>query len=51
MSQNEVKQAAVRAALDDMLEGQLLRVGAGSTAPLSIEDLGEIRDRIGGAVA
>lgn len=39
------------AALDYVLEGQLLRVGAGSTAPLSIEELGKIKDRIGGAVA
>ena len=51
MSQNEVKQAAVRAALDDMLEGQLLGVGAGSTARLSIKELGVIKDRIGGALA
>lgn len=49
--QDEVKQAVVRAALDYVLEGQLLRVGAESTAPLSIEELGEIKDRIGGAVA
>ena len=51
MTQDEVKQAVVRAAPDYMLEGQLFGVGAGSTARLSIKELGVITDRIGGAVA
>ena len=51
MSQDEVKQAVVRATLDYVLEVQLLGVGAGSMARLSIEELGEIKDRIGGAAA
>ena len=40
MSQDEVKQAVVRATLDYVLEGQLLGVGAGSMVRLSIEELG-----------
>ncbi|MBS1229664.1 MAG: ribose 5-phosphate isomerase [Proteobacteria bacterium] len=51
MTQDELKQAVARAALDYVLEGQLVGVGTGSTARLFIEALGEIKHKISGAVA
>ena len=51
MTQDELKQAVARAALDYVVEGQLVGVGTGSTARLFIEALGEIKHKISGAVA
>jgi ribose 5-phosphate isomerase A len=51
MTQDELKQAVARAALDYVVEGQMVGVGTGSTARLFIEALAEIKDRISGAVA
>ena len=51
MTQDELKQAVARAALDYVIEGQLVGVGTGSTARLFIEALGEIKHKISGAVA
>ena len=51
MTQDELKQAVARAALDYVVEGQLVGVGTGSTARLFIEALAAMKDRISGAVA
>ena len=51
MTQDELKQAVARAALDYVVEGQLVGVGTGSTARLFIEALAGMKDRIAGAVA
>ena len=50
MTQNELKQAVARAAID-YVEGSIIGVGTGSTANYFIEELGAIKDRIKGAVA
>ena len=51
MTQDELKQAVARAALDYVVEGKILGVGTGSTARLFIDALAGIKDRIPGAVA
>jgi ribose 5-phosphate isomerase A len=51
MTQDELKQAVARAALDYVVEGKIVGVGTGSTARLFIEALAGIKDRIAGAVA
>ena len=51
MTQDELKQAVARAALDYVVEGKLVGVGTGSTARLFIEALAGMKDRIAGAVA
>jgi len=51
MTQDELKQAVARAALDYVVEGQIVGVGTGSTARLFIDALAEIKDRISGTVA
>lgn len=51
MTQDELKQAVARAAIDYVVEGEIIGVGTGSTANFFIEELGKIRDRIRGAVA
>ena len=51
MTQDELKLAVARAALDYVVEGQLVGVGTGSTARLFIEELAKIKNRISGAVA
>ena len=51
MTQDELKQAVARAALDYVVEGQIVGVGTGSTARLFIDALAEMKDRISGAVA
>ena len=51
MTQDELKQAVARAALDYVVEGQLVGVGTGSTARLFIEALAQIKHKISGAVA
>lgn len=51
MTQNELKQAVARAALDYVVEGKIVGVGTGSTARIFIDLLAEMKDRIAGAVA
>lgn len=51
MTQDELKQAVARAALDFVVDGEIIGVGTGSTANFFIDELGKIRDRIQGAVA
>jgi ribose 5-phosphate isomerase A len=51
MTQDELKQAVARAALDYVVEGAIIGVGTGSTANFFIDELGKIRERIQGAVA
>lgn len=51
MTQDELKQAVARAALDYAVEGAIIGVGTGSTANFFIDELGKIRNRIQGAVA
>ena len=51
MTQDELKQAVARAAIDYVADGEIIGVGTGSTANFFIDELGKIRDRIKGAVA
>ncbi len=51
MTQDELKQAVARAAIDYVVDGEIVGVGTGSTANFFIDELGKIRDRIRGAVA
>jgi ribose 5-phosphate isomerase A len=51
MTQDELKQAVARAAIDYVVDGEIIGVGTGSTANFFIDELGLIRDRIQGAVA
>ena len=51
MTQDEMKRAVARAALEYVVEGRVIGVGTGSTARLFIEELAGVKDRILGAVA
>ena len=51
MTQDELKQAVARAAIDHVPEGEIIGVGTGSTANYFIDELGRIKGRIKGAVA
>ena len=51
MNQNEMKQAAARAAIAYVEDGSVVGVGTGSTADFFIAELGKIKHRIDGAVA
>lgn len=51
MTQDELKQAVARAAIDYVVDGEIIGVGTGSTANFFIDELGKIRDRIQGAAA
>jgi ribose 5-phosphate isomerase A len=51
MTQDELKQAVARAALDFVVDDAIIGVGTGSTANFFIDELGKIRHRIKGAVA
>ena len=51
MTQDEMKQAVARAAIDYVVTGEIIGVGTGSTANFFIDELGKIKDRIKGAVA
>ena len=51
MTQDELKQAVARAAIDYVPAGEIIGVGTGSTANFFIDELGQIKDRIKGAVA
>lgn len=51
MTQDELKQAVARAAIDYVADGEIIGVGTGSTANFFIDELGKIKHRIKGAVA
>ena len=51
MTQDELKQAVARAAIDYVVDGEIIGVGTGSTANFFIDELGKIKERIKGAVA
>lgn len=51
MTQDEMKQAVARAAIDYVVPGEIIGVGTGSTANFFIDELVKIKDRIKGAVA
>lgn len=51
MTQDEMKQAVARAAIEYVTPGEIIGVGTGSTANFFIDELGAIKDRIRGAVA
>lgn len=51
MTQDELKQAAARAAIEYVVNDACIGVGTGSTANHFIDELARIRDRIRGAVA
>ena len=51
MTQDELKQAVARAAIDYVVEGEIIGVGTGSTANFFIDELAKIKDRIKGTVA
>ncbi len=51
MTQDELKQAVARAAIDYVVEGAIIGVGTGSTANFFIDELAKIKDRIKGTVA
>jgi ribose 5-phosphate isomerase A len=51
MTQDELKQAVARAAIDYVVPGAIIGVGTGSTANCFIDELARIKDRIPAAVA
>lgn len=51
MTQDELKQAVARAAIDYVVDGAIIGVGTGSTANFFIDELAKIKHRIKGAVA
>ncbi len=51
MTQDELKQAVARAAIDYVVDGEIIGVGTGSTANFFIDELALIKHRIKGAVA
>ena len=51
MTQDELKQAVARAAIDYLVDGEIIGVGTGSTANFFIDELGKVKHRIKAAVA
>jgi ribose 5-phosphate isomerase A len=51
MTQDELKQAVAKAAIDYIVDGEIIGVGTGSTANFFIDELGKVKDRIRGTVA
>jgi ribose 5-phosphate isomerase A len=51
MTQDELKQAVARAAIDYVVKNEIIGVGTGSTANFFIDELAKIKDSIKGAVA
>jgi ribose 5-phosphate isomerase A len=51
MTQDELKQAVARTAIDYVVDGEIIGVGTGSTANYFIDELAKIKHRIKGAVA
>ncbi|RPH61061.1 MAG: ribose-5-phosphate isomerase RpiA [Burkholderiales bacterium] len=51
MNQDELKRAAARAALDELVDGAIVGVGSGSTVDFFIDELGARKARLAGAVS
>ncbi len=51
MTQDELKQEVARAAIQYVVENEIIGVGTGSTANFFIDELAKMKDRIKGAVA
>jgi ribose 5-phosphate isomerase A len=51
MNQDQLKQAVARAAIEYVVDGEIIGVGTGSTANFFIDELALIKHRIRGAVA
>jgi ribose 5-phosphate isomerase A len=51
MTQDELKQAVARAAIEYVVDGEIIGVGTGSTANFFIDELAKIKHRIKGGVA
>ena len=51
MTQDELKQAVARAAIDYVVDGEIIGVGTGSTANFFIDELALVKQRIKGTVA
>ncbi len=51
MTQDELKQEVARAAIDYVVDGEIIGVGTGSTANFFIDELAKIKQRIKGTVA
>ena len=51
MTQDELKQAVARSAIEYVVDGEIIGVGTGSTANFFIDELAKIKDRIKGTVA
>ncbi len=51
LTQDELKQAVARAAIEYVVDGEIIGVGTGSTANFFIDELAKIKHRIKGAVA
>jgi ribose 5-phosphate isomerase A len=51
LTQNQLKEQVARAAIEYVVEGEIVGVGTGSTADLFIDALAAMKDRIRGAVA
>lgn len=51
MTQDELKQAVARTAIDYVVDNEIIGVGTGSTANFFIDELAKIKHRIKGAVA
>ena len=51
MTQDELKQAVARAAIEYVVEGEIIGVGTGSTANFFIDELARIKHKIKGTVA
>jgi ribose 5-phosphate isomerase A len=51
MTQDELKAAVARAAIDHIVDGAVIGVGSGTTADRFIDELAQVKKRIRGAVA
>lgn len=51
MTQDELKQAVARTAIEYLVDGEIIGVGTGSTANFFIDELAKVKHRIKGAVA
>ena len=51
MTKDELKQAVARAAIQYVVDGEIIGVGTGSTANFFIDELAKIKERIKGTVA
>ncbi len=51
MNQDQLKQAVARAAIEYVVDGEIIGVGTGSTANCFIDELAKIKQRIHGTVA